>query len=152
MAWLSASLVIGLALGAGAGFAGAGTAVTHAHNVWLEFAAAYGVLGLASVTALTLGLLALAWRGGGARALAFVVGVLVMNVFDTTLVYAGVLFPLFLALGVFRRDRAPLRTGRTAARTVNPAFNPYSAPLHPEARTGGHNRAMAVRPPGSPPE
>lgn len=144
----------GRGLGAG-GFAafwdeaaGTGAAVTHAHNVWLEFAASYGVLGLLSVTALTLGLLALAWRGGGARAAAFLVGVLVMNVFDTTLVYAGVLFPLFLALGVFRRDRAPLEASRTAARPVNSAFNPYSAPLHPEAHPGGHNRAMAARPPG----
>ena len=144
------------AIGTGAaGTGAAGTAVTHAHNVWLEFAAAYGVLGLVSVTALTLGLVLLAWRGGGARALAFVVGVLAMNVFDTTLVYAGVLFPLFLALGVFRRDRAPVgagRAGRSLPRFLKGSFTPRTNSLHPDARPGGHTRAMAARPPETPNE
>ena len=148
----------GRGLGAG-GFAafwneaaGADTAVTHAHNVWLEFAAAYGVLGLASVTALTLGFALLAWRGGGARALAFVVGVLVMNVFDTTLVYAGVLFPLFLALGAFRRDRAPVEAGRTLPRFLKGGFTSQTSSLHPDVRPGSHTRAMAAPPPESPTE
>ena len=51
-----------------------GEAVQHAHNVWLEFASSYGIFGLVSITTLTLGLSWLAWRAGGARALAFVVG------------------------------------------------------------------------------
>ena len=141
------------AMGTGAaGTGAAGTAVTHAHNVWLEFAAAYGVLGLVSVTCLTLGLLVLAWRGGGARASAFVVGVLAMNVLDTTLVYAGVLFPLFLALGVFRRDRAPIETNRTLPRFLKGSFTPRTNSLHPDARPGGHTRAMAARPPENPTE
>lgn len=130
----------------------AGAAVTHAHNVWLEFAAAYGVLGLVSVATLTLGLVLLAWRGGGARASAFVVGVLVMNVFDTTLVYAGVLFPLFLALGVFRREGAPVETNRTLPRFLKGGFTPRTTSLHPDAHPGGHTRTMAVRPPESPTE
>ncbi len=134
------------------GTGAAGTAVTHAHNVWLEFAAAYGVLGLLSAACLTLGLLVLAWRGGGARASAFVVGVLVMNVFDTTLVYAGVLFPLFLALGVFRRDCAPVEANRTLPRFLKGSFTPRTAPFHAETCPGGHTRAMAAPPPESPTE
>ena len=102
-----------------------GEAVQHAHNVWLEFAASYGVLGLLSVTALTLGLCVLAWRWGGGRALAFVGGVLLMNVFDTTLFYSGVLFTLFLTLGAQR-----------------PRLTPTTAPLHNPVRPGEHNRSV----------
>lgn len=79
-----------------------GEAVRHAHNFWLESAASYGVLGLLSSSALSLALVHLAFRWGGARALALVGGVLVMNVFDTTLSYGGVLFTLTLALGIFK--------------------------------------------------
>ena len=114
-----------------------GEAVQHAHNVWLEFASSYGVLGLLSVTALSVGLGYLAWRGGGARALAFVVGVLLMNVFDTTLFYAGVLFPLFLTLGVFRT----LGVLRQTAPTLNAA----KAPLHNAVRADEHNRRVTIR-------
>ncbi len=101
-----------------------GEAVQHAHNVWLEFASSYGVLGLLSVTALTLGVSVLAWRWGGARALAFVGGVLLMNVFDTTLFYAGVLFTLFLTLGAQRR------------------LTPYRVPVHNTVRPDPHNRRV----------
>ncbi len=105
-----------------------GEAVQHAHNVWLEFAASYGVLGLLSVTALTLGVSVLAWRRGGGGALAFVGGVLLMNVFDTTLFYAGVLFPLFLTLG------AQL-----------PGLDPAGAPVHNPVRPDEHNIRVAAR-------
>jgi len=99
-----------------------GEAVQHAHNIWLEFASSYGILGLLAVTALTLGLSALAWRFGGARALAFVAGVLLMNVFDTTLFYAGVLFPLFLTVGA-----------------LLPRLTSISAHVHKSVRPDEHN-------------
>jgi len=83
-----------------------GEAVQHAHNFWLELAAAYGVFGLAAALLLTAGLAVLAWRWGGHRGLALVAAVLVMNVFDTTLLYGGVLFPLVLALGALRKEPA----------------------------------------------
>lgn len=87
-----------------------GEAVQHAHNFWLEAAVSYGVLGLVSALALTLGLLLLAQRWGGIRALALVGGVLVMNLFDTTLFYSGVLFPLMLTLAAFRPSSPGLQT------------------------------------------
>lgn len=89
-----------------------GEAVQHAHNYWLEAAASYGVLGLISALALGLGLLALAFRWGGARAAGLVIGVLVMNLFDTTLSYAGVLLTLMLALATFK---PPLLQGQTVS-------------------------------------
>ncbi len=106
-----------------------GEAVQHAHNVWLEFAVSYGVLGVLSVTLLTLGLGVLAWRSGSVNMLAFVAAVLLMNVFDTTLFYSGVLFTLFLTLG------APLKPGLTVATTS----------LHHSVRPGEHNSRVNVR-------
>jgi O-antigen ligase len=106
-----------------------GEAVQHAHNLWLEFAASYGVLGLASAIALTFALGALAWRWGGARALLLVAGVLLMNVFDTTLFYTGVLFSLALALGTFR-------TG----------LRSRAGPLHAAPANASHNAEVAAPP------
>ena len=106
-----------------------GEAVQHAHNVWLEFASSYGVLGLLSVTLLTVGLVLLAWRAGGARALAFVGGVLLMNVFDTTLFYSGVLFSLFLTLGAF----------------LTPRLTPHAASIHNSVRANEHNMRVPLQ-------
>lgn len=138
-AWDAFSSHPGRGLGAG-GFPAywadlhGGEAVQHAHNLWLEFAAGYGVLGLASVLALTLGLGVLAWRWGGARALVLVAGTLLMNVFDTTLFYTGVLFSLTLALGAFR--------GRLRSR---------AAPLHAALGSASHNAEVAAPPPSQVP-
>ena len=123
-----------------------GEAVQHAHNIWLEFASSYGVLGLLSVAALSFGLGWLAWRRGGARALAFVVGVLLMNVFDTTLFYAGVLFPLLLTLGVWlpRRFEQPLVASQPTPRRVR-AGSTKAAPVHHGVSAGEHNSRVNVR-------
>lgn len=105
-----------------------GEAVQHAHNLWLEFAAGYGALGLLSTFSLTLSLSLVAWRWGGARALALVGGVLVMNLFDTTFFYSGVIFTLTLTLGAFLR--LPLR--------------PDPSPLHTTSRRGAHNIGVST--------
>ena len=126
-----------------------GEAVQHAHNVWLEFASSYGVLGLLSVTVLSVGLCWLAWRSGGAKALAFVVGVLLMNVFDTTLFYAGVLFPLLLTLGAGLPNAQRLPAAPPAFRqtqTAAPhAVTAAKAPVHHVASAGEHNRRVNAR-------
>jgi len=107
-----------------------GEVVQHAHNLWLELAAAYGVPGLVSALGLTLSLGLVARRWGGARALALVGGVFVMNLFDTTLFYGGVIFTLALTLGAFRPR--PLRP------------DPY--PLHTAQRRAAHNGEVAAPP------
>ncbi|CAA9588736.1 MAG: hypothetical protein AVDCRST_MAG86-4419 [uncultured Truepera sp.] len=108
-----------------------GEAVQHAHNLWLEFATSYGILGLLSAFALTLGLSFLAWQRGGARALALVGGTLVMNVFDTTFFYSGVLFTLMLALGALKSP---------------------SGLVHLLLGRGAHNAGVAARFPQVPPK
>ncbi len=80
--------------------------VTHAHNLWLQFAAAYGLPGLVAVLWLTGGFLLLAWTWGRWRGLALVVPVFVMNIFDYTFFYSGVLFPLLLGMNALRQERA----------------------------------------------
>ena len=77
--------------------------VSHAHNFWLQFAALYGLPGLVAALWLTGGLLYLAWRWGRWRGLALVVPVFMMNVFDYTFFYSGVLFPLLLGMNALRQ-------------------------------------------------
>ena len=77
--------------------------VPHAHNLWLQFAALYGLPGLVAALWLTGGLLYLAWRWGRWRGLALVVPVFMMNVFDYTFFYSGVLFPLLLGMNALRQ-------------------------------------------------
>lgn len=83
---------------------------THAHNLWLQFGAAYGIPGLLAALWLTGGLAWLAWRGGRWRGLGLVVPVMIMQVFDYTLFYAGVLFPLILGLNALRDNADTPRT------------------------------------------
>ena len=90
--------------------------VTHAHNLWLQFAAAYGLPGLVAILWLTGGFLLLAWRWGRWRGLALVVPVFVMNTFDYTFFYSGVLFPLLLGMNALREER-----GKTALAAPPPA-------------------------------
>ena len=89
--------------------------VTHAHNLWLQFAAVYGLPGLVAILWLTGGLLYLAWRWGRLRGLALVVPVFVMNTFDYTFFYSGVLFPLLLGMNALRDGRADVNVLETAA-------------------------------------
>ena len=78
--------------------------VPHAHNLWLQFAALYGLPGLVAALWLTGGLLYLAWRWGRWRGLALVVPIFMMNVFDYTFFYSGVLFPLLLGMNALRQS------------------------------------------------
>jgi O-Antigen ligase len=77
--------------------------ILHAHDFWLELAVRYGWLGLLSAVAFTSGLLVFGWLWGGFRGLALVVSVLLMNVFDYTLFFPGVAYPLYLSLNAFRQ-------------------------------------------------
>ena len=79
--------------------------ITHAHSLWLQSAAAYGVPGLLAVLWLTGGFLYLAWRWGRGRGLALVVPIFVMNLFDYTFFYSGVLFPLILGMNALRSSK-----------------------------------------------
>jgi hypothetical protein len=74
--------------------------VAHAHNLTLEFASHYGLPGLLSALWLSTGLLILAWRRGGWNGFTFAGGVLLMNQFDFSLFYGGVLLPLMLGLNM----------------------------------------------------
>ena len=77
-------------------------AIVHAHNLWLQFAASYGLFGLMAALWLTLGLSYLAWRWGRFTGIILVIPVLMMNVFDYTLFHSGILFPLILGLNTLR--------------------------------------------------
>lgn len=83
--------------------------VPHAHNLWLQFAASYGLPGLIAILWLTGGFLYLAWQWGRWRGLALVVPVFIMNVFDYTFFYSGVLFPLILSMNALRQHGSPAR-------------------------------------------
>lgn len=70
----------------------------HAHNLWLQYAAGFGLPGLLAMMWLTAGLSWLAWRRGHWCGLGIILPVFVMNFFDYTLFYSGVLFPLILGI------------------------------------------------------
>ena len=93
-----------------------GLVVTHAHNLWLEFAAAYGLLGLVAILWLTGGFLALAWRWGRWRGLALVVPVFIHEHLRLPpSFYSGVLFPLLLGYKCTSRpNKATLCTSHRA--------------------------------------
>lgn len=93
--------------GAGTSFASAWAAqkgapdalpVDHAHDLWLQFAAEYGLAGVVAILAFTVALVRWAWRLRGWYGLVVLVPILAMNVVDYTLLYSGVLFPLLLGL------------------------------------------------------
>ena len=95
----------------------------HAHNAFLDVWVERGVLGLAALLLLVAVLAARAARARDAAALAVVAAVVLMNAFDTSLLYGGVLYPLAVLLGwragAFRapelgtnlRSQAPARFG-----------------------------------------
>lgn len=91
----------------------AGTGVFHAHNAWLSMASSYGVLGLVASLWLTLGMVIMGWRWGRWRGLAFLAPVLLMNMFDYSLLYIGVLLPLSHTLNVFWVTRKTLASTLT---------------------------------------
>ncbi len=96
---LSSEEFRGYALERGVGVEAGG--VTHAHNFLLYLASTYGIFGLIASLWLTGGLLWLAWNWGRWRALAFIVPIFFMNIFDVSLFYIGVILPLCLVLNSF---------------------------------------------------
>ena len=82
--------------------------VAHAHNFWLDFAAKYGLLGLASSLILTYFISAFAWQKARWHGLIFVSGFWVLQLFDYTLLFSGVLFMLILGLNFL--SRTPLNS------------------------------------------
>ena len=77
--------------------------VPHAHNFWLQLASSYGLCGVVAATWLSAGVLYLAWRWGRWRGLAFAAPFFVLNLFDYTFFYSGVLFPLLLGMNALRQ-------------------------------------------------
>jgi hypothetical protein len=86
--------------------------ISHAHNLWLALGSSFGLIGLLSSLWLTFGILYLAWYWGRWWGTALVVPILVMNVFDYTFFYSGVLFPLIFALNVMREQRQTICSTR----------------------------------------
>jgi O-Antigen ligase len=78
------------------------TAIQHAHNFWFELAVRHGWIGLFSAFGFTGTVLWFGWRWGKMRALVFVASAFVMNIFDYTMFYPGVVYPLLLVLNAFR--------------------------------------------------
>jgi hypothetical protein len=78
--------------------------INHAHNFWLEMAVRYGWVGLFVAVVFSAALLFLSWRWGRFRGLVLVSSVLLMNVFDYTLFFPGVAYPLFLSLNALREE------------------------------------------------
>jgi hypothetical protein len=72
--------------------------VEHAHNFWLEMAVRYGWLGVFSGMTLTISLVLWSWRVGGWDAIFVVLGVLIANVFDYSLLFPNVALTLYVAL------------------------------------------------------
>lgn len=72
--------------------------VQHAHNLWLEFGATYGIAGLVSAFVLTVALAAVAWAWGRQLGMVLLAPLLLLQAFDYTLFYAGVLYPTIAAL------------------------------------------------------
>ena len=88
---------------------GSAEPIAHAHNLWLQFAAAYGVPGLLAMVWFTIGIVYLAWCWGGLRGLVLALPILIMNLFDYTLFSATVLFPLLLGLNTLRFGKPLLK-------------------------------------------
>lgn len=76
--------------------------VFHAHNFWLDMGARFGIPGFIASLVFSGLLLRLAWRWGQWTGVAVVGVVFILNVFDLTLINAGVLLPLIIALDVLR--------------------------------------------------
>ena len=88
-----------------------GEAVQHAHDLWLQFAAMYGIFGLLASLWMTVALMWMGSRRGGGTGTVFVGTILFMNVLDYTLMYTGVFVPLILGLNALSAMATPVRLG-----------------------------------------
>ena len=68
--------------------------VTHAHNFWLQMGVRFGLLGLFISIVLTLALVRFFWLRDGWRALALLLPILGMNIFDYSFDNLGVWLPI----------------------------------------------------------
>jgi hypothetical protein len=85
---------------------GAPRSVAHAHDLWLDLASRYGVLGGLAALALVVGLVRSAWRRAGARGAIVLLPVLALNVIDSTLLQGPVLVATVLAVNLLGEARA----------------------------------------------
>lgn len=104
---------------------------THAHNLWIQYAAGYGVFGFASAAWLTLGLAAIAWRRRRWLGLGLLTPILMLQVVDHTLLYAWVLYPTILGLNALETSSddalvvaQPWPSGRGSAAGTRHATSP----------------------------
>lgn len=81
----------------------------HAHNFWLQAGVDYGLPGIFAALWLTVGLVVLARRSGRA-ALLVTLALLLMQIFDSTLTFVGVLLPLAAVLNDAGRRHRPILT------------------------------------------
>lgn len=87
---------------------------SHAHNLYLHILFERGAVGFAGLLLLILILLGSALRARDVALLALLAAVLFINVFDVTLLYGGVLYPLAAVVG-WRSARAPSASAETPA-------------------------------------
>lgn len=81
---------------------------SHAHNLLLQFATAYGIFGAAAIVLLMGGLLVLSYRYAGPRGIVIILPLFVLNFFDATLFDARILVATMLTMNVLaKRDRLP---------------------------------------------
>ena len=83
-----------------------GLLATHAHDLWLQFAASYGVPGLVAAVWLAVAFVVAAWRLGRWRGLIVAISVLSMQVFDYTFFTVGVLATSIVALNALALSRS----------------------------------------------
>ena len=79
----------------------------HAHNFWLDFASRYGIFGLLASFLLTAYFIFYGWKKGQWTGLILILSFLVLQLFDVTLLFSGVL--LFLILGLNSLAKLPNR-------------------------------------------
>lgn len=94
-----------------------GFPVTHAHDIWLQYAVMYGVPGVLAILWLSGGLAYVAWSRGGVRGILIVGTVFLMNVFDVSLFFSAVLVPLTLSLNALRQPSDAIRGSSSQPRT-----------------------------------
>lgn len=99
--------------------------VTHAHNFILQSAMSYGIFGALSATILLGGLLALAYRYGHVLGLVLLLPIVILNVFDSTLLNASILVATTLAINILASRRG--LTSTRGSRRVNEKAPPQGS-------------------------
>jgi hypothetical protein len=82
--------------------------ISHAHNLWLHFAASYGIPGILAILWLTGGLTWLSWQHGRWRGLSLIIPIFILNCFDLTFFFHGALYPVILGLNTLQLSNKQL--------------------------------------------